>query len=137
MFGIGVHYFPNRGTRPGDDGDFGDRYVAVVRTVVGGGDGRQETGPEPAAVAGVFTIDQHCVPDVGAEPAALPLLPPTGVGAVTGNALLFTFEVDTNTRAADGMLLKVAFRRVPKSAKPAVPLEFAVETGKTKFDSEL
>ena len=36
----------------------------------------------------------------------------------TGKALLLTFTVDTKMRAPAGMLLKVAFRRVPKSARP-------------------
>jgi hypothetical protein len=33
----------------------------------------------------------------------------------------FTFVIETNRRAPTGMLLNTDLRRVPKSAKPAVP----------------
>src|SRR5947209_8274785 len=49
----------------------------------------------------------------------LAVLPPATGGAVTGFALLLTFVVETKRRTPAGMLLKLALRRVPKSARPA------------------
>lgn len=65
--------------------------------------------------------------------AGVVALPPIGLGATTIRLLFKTFAVETKMRTLLGTLLKTALSRVPKSARPAVPLG----TGKTKFDSEL
>ena len=66
------------------------------------------------------------------------LLPPIGLGITVGAVtpvveLALTLNNETNSLAPAGIPEKVAFRRVPKSAKPAVP----PATGMIKPDSEL
>src|ERR1039458_2663719 len=63
--------------------------------------------------------------------------PPIGLGTAAWEALLLTLVVDTKRRAPTGMLLKVAFKRVPKSPKPATWGGLEPGIGNTKPDSEL
>ena len=119
-------------------------YVAAARAVIRSGD-QSSLEAADAAVAGVLTVDELGQTDIGrgrqtyCQCCRQRWPPPGGTGGFaveTGKALLLTFTVDTKMRAPDGMLLKVAFRRVPKSARPATALPLVAPVN-TKLDSEL
>src|ERR1035441_1040703 len=77
-------------------------------------------------------------PTYGGTRLELACEPPIGLGTAAWEALLLTLVVDTKRRAPTGMLLKVAFRRGPKSAKPATSggLEPGVRSVKRRHGKE-
>jgi hypothetical protein len=74
----------------------------------------------PAVVPPDVALLVSGIAEAGYGPVATRIAadPATGAAAMVVLVMLFN---DTNIRTPDGMLWKLAWRRVPKSAKPAVP----------------
>src|ERR1700681_362183 len=70
-----------------------------------------------------FSAASSAPPAIASAYELVKSLPPIGVGTGTGPTLPFnTLFTETNRRTPVGTLLKVALRRVPQSANPAVAL---------------